>query len=379
MPVSSRCPKRSWRHIARIVTASELGRILATAKRLGGAGGSRGGAGHRRFLHGRSSLDGRLLPTLFQRTGPWPAGRPPADVLRGKQRRQRCDARAAQPARAAAKSPHSLDDRWGIVVISKSGGTLETAVAFRQFLAALRQVVRRRRQQLSRQLVVPVTGQSGKLFDLAQAIGCPEIFHVPDGVGGRFSVLSPVGLLPAAILGLDVVRLLEGAAGDERAFSHAHRRQQRGAAVCRRLPPDGKKRKATIRVLSVWSKALEAVGLWYDQLLAESLGKQEQGATPITAVNTRDLHSRAQQHQEGRRDKLHTNLIVDHWRTDPLPVGASDLNQDELNKHADKTLPEIMAAAIAGTNRGLPGRWTPDGRYSSATSRRVLLWASSSR
>jgi glucose-6-phosphate isomerase len=105
------------------------------------------------------------------------------------------------------------------------------------------------------------------------------------------------------------------------------------------------------RVLSVWSKSLEAVGLWYDQLLAESLGKQEKGALPLTVVNTRDLHSRAQQHQEGRRDKVMNNLIVDEWKCDPLRIHASPWNQDELNEFADKSIPDIMSAAIAGTNQ----------------------------
>jgi glucose-6-phosphate isomerase len=67
----------------------------------------------------------------------------------------------------------------------------------------------------------------------------------------------------------------------------------------------------TTRLLSTWGSKLEAVGLWYDQLLSESLGKHERGATPLTVVNTRDLHSRGQQHQEGRRDKLITNFCPD--------------------------------------------------------------------
>jgi glucose-6-phosphate isomerase len=80
------------------------------------------------------------------------------------------------------------------------------------------------------------------------------------------------------------------------------------------------------------------------------------------AVNTRDLHSRAQQHQAGRRDKLFTNLIVDEWRWDALPVGRSDLDQDGLNEIADKTLPELMTAAIRGTNEAYrtSGRPTAD-------------------
>jgi glucose-6-phosphate isomerase len=110
------------------------------------------------------------------------------------------------------------------------------------------------------------------------------------------------------------------------------------------------RRGANLRVLSVWSKGLEYAGLWYDQLLAESLGKRELGATPLTTVNTRDLHSRAQQHQEGRRDKLFTNVIVDRWRYEPLPVGHSERDEDKLNDIAQRTLPELMSAAIQGTN-----------------------------
>jgi glucose-6-phosphate isomerase len=106
-----------------------------------------------------------------------------------------------------------------------------------------------------------------------------------------------------------------------------------------------------VRILSTWGKRLEAAGLWYDQLLAESLGKQERGAFPLTVVNTRDLHSRGQQHQEGQRDKLITNVIVEKGTREPLAIGESDLNQDGLNELADKTLPDVLAAAIAGTNQ----------------------------
>jgi glucose-6-phosphate isomerase len=255
----------------------------------------------------------------------------------------------------------NVDDRWAIVVISKSGGTLETAVAFRQFLADLRGMCGNDPAML-KDLVVPVTGTQGRLFDLSQELGCPDVYHVPEGVGGRFSVLSAVGLLPAAMLGLDVIQLLQGAAHMNEHFRTAAPEANvvlQFVGACHLME---QQRGATTRVLSVWSKALEAVGLWYDQLLAESLGKQELGATPLTTVNTRDLHSRAQQHQEGRRDKLITNVVTDAWRADPLPVGHSELNQDGLNDLADKTLPEIMNAAIAGTNQAYQsdGRPTTD-------------------
>ncbi len=113
------------------------------------------------------------------------------------------------------------------------------------------------------------------------------------------------------------------------------------------------KKGADIRLLSVWSKALESAGMWYDQLMAESLGKFEKGATPLTTLNTRDLHSRHQQHQEGRRDKLVNNVIVETYREDPLPIGKRHSDPDGLNEIADKTLPEVMRAAIEGTNQAL--------------------------
>jgi glucose-6-phosphate isomerase len=242
------------------------------------------------------------------------------------------------------------DDNWAIVVVSKSGGTLETAAALRIFLEALRKACGGDAAKLC-QRVVPVTGATGRLRNLAEALGCPKIFPIPEGVGGRFSVLSAVGLLPAAILGLDVVGLLEGAAAMNERF---------------RAKPPGEnpvldyagvshwmecRRGAAVRILSTWGKRLEAVGLWYDQLLSESLGKDGQGATPITAVNTRDLHSRGQQHQQGRRDKLITNLYVEEPLRGPLPLPTLAGDQDGLNELAGTTLSAMLAAARQGTDR----------------------------
>jgi glucose-6-phosphate isomerase len=173
---------------------------------------------------------------------------------------------------------------------------------------------------------------------------------VPEGVGGRFSVLSAVGLLPAALLGLDVPKLLAGAALVNDHFRNAEVAENvvlQFVGVCHLMEERG----YDVRVLATWGKSLEAFGLWYDQLLAESLGKHQRGALPLTIVNTRDLHSRGQQHQEGKRDKLITNLIVDRPRGDAVAIGRSDLDQDGLNELADKTLPDVLAAALAGTNK----------------------------
>lgn len=246
----------------------------------------------------------------------------------------------------------SVEDRWALVVISKSGGTLETAAAFRQFLAALESSCAGDTQLLA-DLVIPVTGDGGKLSKFAKELGCKNVFPVPDGVGGRFSVLSAVGLVPAALLGINVIELLGGAVEMTKHFREVPAAEN---LVLRHVAANyllEQKRGANIRVLSVWSKALESAGLWYDQLSAESLGKEEKGFTPLTTVNTRDLHSRHQQHQQGKRDKVFNNVVVDEYRFDALPIGTRSSDPDSLNEIASKTLPEVMQAAIDGTNQAL--------------------------
>ncbi|GAB4134671.1 MAG: glucose-6-phosphate isomerase [Thermogutta sp.] len=236
---------------------------------------------------------------------------------------------------------------WGILVISKSGSTLETAVAFRVFVDALRSAAGDRFAER----IAAVSQQGSRLWRLCQALGVPrdQLFEFPEDVGGRFSVLTAVGLLPAAILGLDVRGLLQGAAAANAAFRRDAFEENpvlAYTAVCHLMEM---RRQACIRVLSTWGKRLEAVGLWYDQLLSESLGKNGQGATPLTVVNTRDLHSRGQQHQEGRRDKLFTNLYVQTPSFPPLPLPQWEHDHDELNSLTGKTVSDVLTAARLGT------------------------------
>lgn len=248
--------------------------------------------------------------------------------------------------------PGIREERWGAVVISKSGGTIETAAAYRAIRGELIRYYGKTPETL-RKYVVPVTGPSGRLRSLCVADGFAndEILNIPDGVGGRFSVFSAVGLLPAAIAGLDVAALLLGASTmTQRFLSEPFERNPvlQYAAINHLMATEAGK---NTRVLAVWSKKLESLGLWHDQLVAESLGKQGIGPTPITVVQTRDLHSRGQQHQEGTRDKLINNLYVKGTRHAPIQIGMADHNEDELNQFARKTYPEILNAAFRGTNQ----------------------------
>lgn len=326
--------------------AAELSRILRTAKRLQGSidrlvvlgiGGS--------YMGARALIEACCDPH-FNDLPPGQRGGRPRIWFAGNN----IDNDATQGLLHLLRSTNDPDNpqsRWGIVVVSKSGGTIETAVALRQFLNAW--IDAWGRDGLG-QFVVPVTGESGRLADLADAIGCEERFPVPEGVGGRFSVFSAVGLLPAAIMGIDIVRLLQGAAWMNDHFRLAPMDRNmvlRYVGVNHLLE---ELRGCRTRVLSLWSNLLESTGLWYDQLFAESVGKQERGALPLTVVNTRDLHSRAQQHQEGRRDKVFNNVVVSRPRMDPLAVGRTGWNEDRLDDLADRTLPMLMQAAIDGTN-----------------------------
>ena len=343
-------PERLLREYEKDRRGSELGRILAVAKRFHqtldrvvvlGIGGS--------YMGARALMDACCQP-YWNELSRGERGSRPRMYFEGNNVDN--DASQALLRLLASERDHANKPAWGIVVISKSGGTLETAAAFRQFLSALEGDCSGDAAAVSER-VIPVTGDSGKLFNFAQELGCKDIFPVPDGVGGRFSVLSAVGLVPAAILGLNVVELLQGAAAMNKHFRETPARENivlQYAAVNHLMEV---KRGASIRLLSVWSKALESAGMWYDQLLAESLGKQEKGAMPLTTLNTRDLHSRHQQHQEGRRDKLVNNLIVENYRDDALPIGTRSSDPDGLNEIADKTLPEVMKAAIEGTNQAL--------------------------
>src|SRR5262249_14957525 len=157
------------------------------------------------------------------------------------------------------------------------------------------------RSERLRQLIVPVTGTTGKLRALCKADGYADenILTIPDNVGSRYSVFTAAGLLPAAVMGLDVRALLLCAAAITRRFLDEPCERNpvlQYAAVNHLMATEVGK---PIRVLSVWSTKLEALGLWYEQLMCESLGKQGRGATPLTTVQTRDLHVRGQQHQDG--------------------------------------------------------------------------------
>jgi glucose-6-phosphate isomerase len=248
--------------------------------------------------------------------------------------------------------PELRDERWGVIAISKSGETLETAAALRVLRREAAEYYGSNTERL-RRWIIPVTGGSGKFRDLciAENYNDADILTIPDDVGGRYSVFTPAGLLPAAVMGLDVRALLLGAAAMTKRFLDEPFERNpvlQYAGVNYLLAEEFGK---PTRVLCIWSKKLEATGLWYDQLLAESLGKQGRGPMPLTTVGTRDLHSRGQQHQDGTREKIINNLVLKTPRHNPIAIGMADRNEDDLNALSRKTFPDLLNAALQGTNQ----------------------------
>ncbi|HMP01412.1 MAG TPA: glucose-6-phosphate isomerase [Gemmatales bacterium] len=253
---------------------------------------------------------------------------------------------------ATCVNPDDTRERWATILISKSGATMETSAAFRILRKEVAELYGPKSEMLHK-LIIPVCGVGDNpLRSLMHASGYidDEIFTIPDRVGGRFSVFSVAGLLPAAVMGMDVKALLLGALSMTKQFLEEPFERNivlQWAAINYLAQEELNK---PLRVMAVWSKKLEALSMWYDQLLAESLGKQGRGPTPITSVMTRDLHSRGQQHQDGRRDKIINNVFVKTTKSAPLAIGMSDRNEDGLNEYSRKTMPVLMEAAHKGAN-----------------------------
>lgn len=231
---------------------------------------------------------------------------------------------------------------WSINVISKSGGTTEPAVAFRVFRDAL---VRQYGAEANRRIYATTDRARGALKGVADANGW-ETFVVPDDVGGRYSVLSAVGLLPIAAAGVDIAELMGGARDAMAAFD----RRDLGnpvwqyAAARNLLYRQGKK----IELFCTYEPSYSFVGEWLKQLFGESEGKEGKGLFPASAQFTTDLHSLGQYIQEGGRHLFETVLYVDDTGCD-VAIPYSDDNGDNLNYLAGKPLSFVREMAFRGT------------------------------
>ncbi len=233
--------------------------------------------------------------------------------------------------------------RFGIIVISKSGTTTEPAIAFRLLKAMLEEQVGKDR---AKDLIVAITdARRGALRQLATEEGY-RTFVIEDSVGGRFSVLSPVGLLPIAVAGLDIKTLLDGAAKMQRATINANATNQAAvyAAARNALYRAGKK----IEILVNYNPKLHYFGEWWKQLYGESEGKDHLGIFPAAVDNSTDLHSMGQWIQDGERTIFETVLSVGKVHHS-VTIPTDEANLDGLNYIAGKHVDEVNKMAELGT------------------------------
>jgi glucose-6-phosphate isomerase len=245
------------------------------------------------------------------------------------------------------------------VAISKSGGTGETLMQSAAVLAALKQAgLEKRIGELVLGLSEPARGgKRNGLRDLFAPFGVPFLEHDPD-VGGRFSILTNVGLLPAAMLGLDIGAIRSGAAA---ALAPVLERKPAaeipaavGAALSLALAESGKR----IAVLMAYADKLERFTRWYVQLWAESLGKDGKGTTPIGALGPVDQHSQLQLFIAGPRDKLFTVITVGTAGRGPR-IEAEYAKLCGEPDFAGKTIGDLVAAQGRATAETLAKNGCP--------------------
>jgi glucose-6-phosphate isomerase len=261
----------------------------------------------------------------------------------------------------------ALDARRTVVAaITKSGSTAETTAN----LLVLMQWMRRRLGARHVQRWTAITDpEKGDLLALARRLDIPTL-HIPPNVGGRFSVLTAVGLVPAAFLGLDVPALMQGARDMRAHCWSAPPAENLGVMGAVLLHLFATERQRRIQVVMPYADALLHLADWYRQLWAESLGKRldrmgrvvETGQTPVTSMGATDQHSQVQLYVEGPPDKILTFLEVEAWREEVvIPRLFGDLASTSYL--GGKRLGELLRAELRGTEAALTTAGRPNFTY----------------
>ena len=236
------------------------------------------------------------------------------------------------------------DRDFSVNVISKSGTTTEPAIAFRIFKEMLEK--KYGKAEAAKRIYATTDRIKGALKNLATAEGY-ETFVVPDDIGGRFSVLTAVGLLPIAVSGADIQRLMDGAAeGRHRALEYEFEENDalQYAAIRNILHRKGK----SVEILANYEPSLHYVAEWWKQLYGESEGKDQKGIFPASVDLTTDLHSMGQFIQDGARIMFETVLSVEEPKCE-LTINEEPVDLDVLNYLAGKTVDFVNKSAMNGT------------------------------
>ena len=236
------------------------------------------------------------------------------------------------------------DRDFSINMISKSGTTTEPAIAFRVFKEILEK--KYGKEEAAKRIYATTDKAKGALKHVADEEGY-ETFVVPDDVGGRFSVLTAVGLLPIAVSGADIDALMQGAATAQKEFDNDDLKTNdcyKYAAIRNMLYRKGK----TMEVMVSYEPAYTMMSEWFKQLFAESEGKDNKGIFPASVIFSTDLHSLGQYIQDGRRTMFETVVLFDKCKKE-VTLGTDPTNVDGLNFLSGKTMGFVNQKAFEGT------------------------------
>ncbi len=225
-------------------------------------------------------------------------------------------------------------------VISKSGSTLETALSFRM----IREVMEELYQEAAADRIICTTSKDGGVLNELIKEKAYKKFIIPEDVGGRFSVLTPVGLIPVSVAGIDIKTLFYGAVSAFNKYENDAADIVNYAAVRRALHEKG----ITIDVFSCFEPELQSFGGWIQQLMGESEGKEGKGIFPTVAAFSTDLHSLGQFIQQGTRSMMETFIAVEKPISN-LKVNSLEGDHDKLNYLAGNSFHEINTKARIGT------------------------------
>ena len=238
-----------------------------------------------------------------------------------------------------------LGDRdFSVNVISKSGTTTEPAVAFRFFREMLEK--KYGKAEAAKRIYATTDKARGALKGLADEEGYEE-FVVPDDVGGRFSVLTAVGLLPIAVSGADIDKLMEGAA-EGRKFALENPFEENDAMLYAATRNILLRKGKAVEIMANYEPSLHYVSEWWKQLFGESEGKDKKGIFPASVDLTTDLHSMGQFIQDGSRIMFETVMEVEE-PTEQITIGEEPVDLDGLNYLAGKTMDFVNKSAMNGT------------------------------
>lgn len=240
-------------------------------------------------------------------------------------------------------------------VITKSGSTSETMTQYLIIYDLLKQKLGDKAKD---HIIATTSANAGNLIKLAKAEGF-KTFYIPDGVGGRFSELCPVGLLPAAVLGVDIAEMLAGASYMDK-ICMTDSFYKNPALVNAALQYIAIEKGKNISVMMPYADGLKFIADWYCQLWAESLGKEvdndgnviNAGQTPVKSLGVTDQHSQVQLYTEGPFDKVITFLAVDKYRTEVvIPEGCEDI--PDVHFLSGHTMNELINAERSATEYAL--------------------------